>query len=109
MCSIVPDASLGRAAGAGDAHSDMKPRLPMVAGASDERLRYSCRDRVEGQSAGLAWNRTEISRRGGQLDVKLNGRPIPATSPSKHAGSKGPISIAHEGGVITLANVFVRE
>ncbi len=80
----------------------------VVAGGSDERLRYSCRDRVEGQSAGIAWNRTEISRRGGQLDVTLNGRPIPAASPSKHAGSRGPISIAHQGGVITLANVFAR-
>ena len=80
-----------------------------VAGVSDERLRYSCRDRVEGQAAGIEWNRTQIARRGGRLDVTLNGRSIPAASASMPAVPAGPISITHEGGVITLANLFVRE
>ena len=81
----------------------------VVAGVSDERLKFSCGDRVDGQAAGIGWNRTKVTKRGGRLDVELNGRAVPANSPSRPAVAAAPISITHEGGVVTLANAFVRE
>jgi hypothetical protein len=81
----------------------------VVAGASDERLRLSCRDRIEGQAEGSRWNRTRVSKRAGRLEVELNGRPLTTTSPAMHAGIAAPISISHEGGPMTIANIFVAE
>lgn len=81
----------------------------VVGGTTDQRLRFSCGDRVEGQAAGIAWNRTRVSKRAGRLEVELNGRSMPATSPPMHAVTSAPISIVHEGGVVTFANLFVRE
>jgi len=80
----------------------------LVAGAEDARLRYSCRDRVDGQQAGTAWNRTRVSRRGSALTVQLNDRVVPPANTPANSSPRGPLAIAHEGGVISFANVFVK-
>ena len=80
-----------------------------VAGYSDARLHLSCRDRVEGQAEGTAWNRTRVSKRGTRLDVELNGRALPRIVTSTRSVLTAPITLRHQGGVMTLANIFVRE
>ena len=79
-----------------------------VAGYWDERLRLSCRDRAEGQAEGTGWNRTRVFKREGQVRVELNGRAL-STAPREFHAVSAPVSIKHEGGVMTLANLFVRE
>lgn len=79
-----------------------------IAGYKDNRLRLSCRDRVEGQAEGTGWNRTRVHKRDANVEVELNGRALTARAPST-AGPAAPLAITHEGGVMTLANVFVRE
>jgi Domain of Unknown Function (DUF1080) len=80
-----------------------------IAGYWDERLRLSCRNRVDAQTEGIGWNRTRVSKRGGQVQVELNGRALSTTPIDFHTIVTVPISIVHEGGVMTLANIFVRE
>ena len=65
--------------------------------------------RVDGQTEGIGWNRTRVSKRGGQVQVELNGRALSTTPIDFHTIVTVPISIVHEGGVMTLANIFVRE
>ncbi len=91
-----------------DVTSDADLQLA-VAGITDQRLRYSCRDRVEGQQPGIEWNRTRVSKRGAALTVELNGRTVAATAPTGGAASVGPLAIEHRGGAVTFANIFVRE
>ena len=81
-----------------------------VAGVSDDRLRFSCRDRIEGQAAGSGWNRTRVFRRDAQPpQVEINGRLLPPPTGVVAGSTNDTIVIQHEGGVITLANLFVRE
>lgn len=80
-----------------------------VAGHRDDRLRLSCRDRVEGQAEGTGWNRTRVRTRGTNVEVELNGRALTTTSPRTDVVPTGPLTITHEGGVMTFANLFVRE
>ena len=49
-----------------------------------------------------------ISKREGQVEVEFNGT-LSRPRPSMPAVPAGPIAITHEGGVVTLANLFVRE
>lgn len=81
----------------------------MIAGYSDERLRLSCRDRADGQAEGTGWNRTAVFKRGGQVRVELNGRPRAGAPVDFHTIVTAPIIIQHQGGVMTLANIFVVE
>lgn len=87
-----------------DASADL-----IVAGHSDERLRLSCRDRVNGQAEGTGWNRTRVRKRDAKVEVELNGHALVSHAPAMHVVVTAPISISHEGGVMTLANIFVRE
>ena len=80
-----------------------------IAGHWDERLRLSCRDRVEGQAEGTGWNRTRVRKRDAKVDVELNGRPLVNKAAPTDVVPTVPLSITHEGGVMTLANLFVRE
>ena len=48
-------------------------------------------------------------RRGATVEVELNGRALPQGASPGPRWCTGPITITHEGGVITLANLFVRE
>ena len=43
------------------------------------------------------------------MQVELNGRALSTTPIDFHTIVTVPISIIHEGGVMTLANIFVRE
>jgi hypothetical protein len=79
-----------------------------IAGYWDERLRLSCRDRVAGQAEGTGWNRTRVFKRKEQVRVELNGRVL-STAPREFHAVGAALSITHEGGVMTLANIFVRE
>jgi hypothetical protein len=80
-----------------------------IAGYSDERLRLSCRERVEGQAEGTGWNRTRVRKRDAKVEVELNGRTLTAKAPPTDVVPTAPLAITHEGGVMTLANIFVRE
>lgn len=80
-----------------------------IAGHWDERLRLSCRDRVEGQAEGSGWNRTRVRKRDAKVEVELNGRALSTKASPMHVVVTVPITITHDGGVMTLANLFVRE
>jgi len=80
-----------------------------VAGHWDDRLRLSCRDRVEGQAEATAWNRTRVRKRSTNVEVELNGRALVAKSSPSDVAPTLPLTITHEGGVMTLANIFVVE
>ena len=43
------------------------------------------------------------------VEVELNGRALTAKAPARPAVVNVPLTITHEGGVMTLANLFVRE
>lgn len=79
-----------------------------VAGIDDPRLTFSCRDRSPYQREGNQWNRTHVWVREGALVVELNGRDL--AGPRRDAPpAAAPIAIEHQGGVMTFANIFVRE
>ena len=75
----------------------------------DSRLRFSCRDRIEGQAQGNDWNRTRVVRRDGTVQVEINGRALAAPAPATPQPAATPLVLEHEGDVMTFANVFVAE
>jgi hypothetical protein len=79
-----------------------------AAGIADPRLTFSCRDRSPYQREGNQWNRTHVWVREGALVVELNGRDL--AGPRRDVPpTAAPIAIEHQGGVVTFANIFVRE
>jgi hypothetical protein len=52
------------------------------------------------------WNRYEISARGGQLTVILNGNPVASAQSTKYA--RGPIALQHVTGTVKFRRVEIR-
>ena len=80
-----------------------------IAGHWDDRLRLSCSERAEGQAEGTGWNRTRVRKRDANVEVELNGRALTTKAAPTDVVPTVPLTITHEGGVMTLANLFVRE
>ena len=52
------------------------------------------------------WNRFEISARGTQLTVTLNGKPVASAQSAKYA--RGPIALQHVTGTVKFRRVEIR-
>jgi len=79
------------------------------AGVADSRLTFSCRDRLPHQSEGNQWNRTRVYEQEGLLVVELNGRELQGPARRVPNNVRFGLAITHQGGVVTFANIFVRE